>query len=75
MIPKTTLLIHSQSTKTASNDILQEVKKILSKEPIAAASTIDKPTKKTKLFNPGLDIPKKPSKVVKDKAKALLEIV
>ena len=48
---------------------------MLSKEPIAAASTIYKPTKKTKSFNPGLDIPKKPSKVVKDKAKALLEIV
>jgi hypothetical protein len=48
---------------------------MLSKKTIAAASTIYKPTKKTKSFNPGLDIPKKPSKVVKDKAKALLEIV
>ena len=55
---------------TSSSDILQQVQKILSKEPIAAASMTESTG-----FNPGVDIPKKPSKVIKDKAKKLLEVV
>ena len=53
---------------TSSKDILQQVQKILSKEPIAAASM-----SKSRGFDPAADIPKKPSRVIKDKAKKLLE--
>ena len=59
-----------QNPKPSSNDILKEVQKILAKEPIAAASL-----SKTKTFDPSADIPRKPSKVIKDKAKQLLEVV
>lgn len=55
---------------TSSKDILQQVQKILSKEPIAAASM-----SKSRGFDPAADIPKKPSRVIKDKAKKLLEVV
>ena len=63
----------SDNTETNNQDnLIEQVKNILSKDPIASGSTIKNAGKP---FDPNLGLPAKPSKVLKQKTRSLLKTI